>query len=254
MAATVKAFCATGAGPTNATCDSADSASITYGRDDNQTSVATLPIPTALGTHFSYMKYLFLDVTVAGATTMSNRRVAWATAPATGLVGYFFDQATYTQNNGTQGTAAANYPADDASKNGGLPGLAPATTINNAGGYAAATTTMTVASGTSFTTGMKVIVGLGTANQEVLTVSSSTATSITFTAGSANSHANGDTIAQAYTALTTSNQLWDNTGVSTAATGKNGAYCQTVLSVDNTFTGGGGAATLPNLNLVYDEA
>lgn len=178
MAATVKAYCATGSGPTNATADSADSASIKFGRDDSQNSTTSIPIPTATGTKYSYLKYLFLDVTVAGATSISNRRIAWASSPATGLTGFFKDQATYTQNNGTQGTAAGNYPAD-AGTNGATP------------------------------TG--------------------------------------------YTAMSTSNQQWDNTSVSTASTGKSGDYCQTVLGVDNTFAGGGGAASLPNINLVYDE-
>jgi hypothetical protein len=179
MAATVRAYCATGAGPTLATCDSADSASIKYGRDDSQTSTTSIPIPTATGTKYSYLKYLCLDVTVIGATSISNRRIAWASSPATGLTGYFLDQATYTQNNGTQGASAGNYPAD-AGTNGATP------------------------------------------------------------AG--------------YTAMTTSNQVWDNTSHSTGSTGRNGDYAQTALGVDNTFIGGGGAAALPNLLLTYDEA
>lgn len=71
--------------PTLATADSADSASIKWGRDDSQNSAATIPIPTAAGTHFSYLKYLLLDVTVAGTTNLSNRRIAWASFPAAGL-------------------------------------------------------------------------------------------------------------------------------------------------------------------------
>lgn len=179
MAATVKAFCAVGSGPTNATADSADSAAIVFGRDDSQSSTATIPIPTATGTHYSYLKYLFLDVTVSGATNLSNRKVSWASSPATGITGFFKDQATYTQNNGTQGSSAGNYPAD-AGSNGATP------------------------------------------------------------AG--------------YTAMTTSPQTWDATSTSSGSTGKNGDYCQTVIGVDNTFTGGGGSASLPNLNLQYDEA
>lgn len=179
MAATVKAYCATGSGPTLASCDSADSASIKFGRDDSQGSTASIPIPTATGTKYSYLKYLLLDVTATGATTISNRRIAWASSPATGLTGFFKDQATYTQNNGTQGTSAGNYPADNASTNGATP--------------------------------------------------------------------------SGYTALTTGNQQWDNSSVSSGSTGKNGDYVQTVLGVDNTFVGGGGAASLPNLLLTYDE-
>lgn len=179
MAATVRAYCATGATPTLASADSADAASIKYGRDDNQNSTATIPIPTATGTHYSYLKYLLLDVTVIGATNITNRRIALASALATGLALYFQNQATYTQNNGTQGVAAGDYPAD-----AGTNGAAPS----------------------------------------------------------------------GYTAVTIANQVWDNTSVSTGATGKNGNYVQTVLAVDNTFTGGGGTAALPNIDLTYDEA
>lgn len=178
MAATLKAFCATGATPTLATADSADSASIKYGRDDSQNSTTALPIPTATGTKYSYLKYLLLDVTATGATSISNRKISYASSLATGLALYFKDQATYTQNNGTQGTAAGNYPAD-AGTNGAVP------------------------------------------------------------AG--------------YTAMSTTPQLWDNTSVSSGSTGRNGDYAQTVLGVDNTFVGGGGAASLPNLTLTYDE-
>ena len=178
MAATLKAYIATGAGPTNASVDSADSGSIAFGRDDSAVSTAPIPIPTATGTHYSYLKYLFLDVTATGSTSVSARKIAWASAPATGITGFFKDQATYTQNNGTQGTSAGNYPAD-AGTNGATP--------------------------------------------------------------------------SGYTALTTSFQQWDNTSVSTGSSGKNGDYCQTVIGVDNTFTGGGGSASLPNLQLQYSE-
>lgn len=179
-AATVRAYLANSTGPTNTDVDSADAGSMRFGRDDSVSSTATLPIPTATGTKFSYLKYLLLYVTVAGTTNITNRRVSWASTPATGLFGFFKDQATYTQNNGTQGTAAGNYPADSGS-NGATP------------------------------TG--------------------------------------------YTLMSTSAQQWDNTSVATSGTGKNGDYCQTVIGVDFTYTGGGNSATsLPNCVLTYDEA
>ena len=179
MAATVKAYVATGATPTLASADSADSASIKFGRDDNANSTATLPIPTATGTHYSYFKCLLLDVTATGETSISNRKISVASALATGLTLWFKDQATYTQNNGTQGTAAGNYPAD-AGTNGATP--------------------------------------------------------------------------SGYTAVTTTPALWDNTSVSSGSSGRNGDYVQTALGVDFTFTGGGGTASLPNLQISYDEA
>lgn len=57
-----------------------------------------------------------------------------------------------------------------------------------------------------------------------------------------------------YTNVTTSNQLWDNGSVSTGSTGRNGHFVQIAGGVDNSYAGGGGNASLPNLNLVYDEA
>lgn len=179
-AATVRAYCATGAGPTNTDVDSADAGSITFGRDDNVASTATIPIPTATGTKYSYLKYLFLDVTVTGTTSITNRRISSASALATGLFLFFQNQATYTQNNGTQGAVAGNYPADSGSN-----GATPAS----------------------------------------------------------------------YTLASTTPQLWDNTSVSTGSTGKNGNYAQCALGVDNTYAGGGNAATsLANTTLTYDEA
>lgn len=178
MSSTFRAYCATGSGPTLATCDNADSGSIKFGRDDAQSSSTGIPIPGSTGTHYSYLKYLLIDVTGTSTTSLSNRRISWASSPSTGLTGAFKDQPTYTQNNGVQGTAAGNYPAD-AGSNGATP------------------------------------------------------------AG--------------YTAMTTTPQLWDNTSVSTGSTGRNGDYCQTVLGVDNTFAGGPGAASLPNLVATVDE-
>ena len=141
MSATVKAYCATGSGPTLATCDSADSASIKFGRDDNQSSSTGIPIPSSTGTKYSYLKYLLLDVTGTSSTSITNRRISWASGPSTGLTGFFKDQPTYTQNNGTQGTAAGNYPTD-AGSNGATPT-----------GYTAMSTTPQVWDNTSVSTG-----------------------------------------------------------------------------------------------------
>lgn len=117
-AATVAAYIATGAGPTNANVESA----LSFSRDDTATGTTPVPIPGATGNHYSYLRYLFLDVTATGTTNMTNRTIKWASSPSTGLQGLWLDQATYTQNNGTQGTAAGNYPADDTAANGTVPG------------------------------------------------------------------------------------------------------------------------------------
>ena len=178
MAATVQAQLANGAGPTLASAETG----IRYGRDDLQTSTATIPIPTATGTKYSYLKYLALVVTGTSTTNITNRRISWATTPATGLFGFFLNQATYTLNNGTQGTAAGNYPVD-AGTNGATPGT------------------------------------------------------------------------PAYTLMSTTPQVWDNTSVATSSAARNGNYVQTVVGVDFTYAGGGSSSTaLPNITLTYDEA
>lgn len=183
MAATIKIEVATGATPTYTSIDSADSASVTFGRDDLAVSTAPVPIPTSTGTKFSYLKYVCLDVTTAGSTTISNRTIALGAAAPTGIGVYTLTggQGTYTQNNGTQGTAAGNYPADTSSA------LAAPT---------------------------------------------------------------------GYTALSTSAYTYDASSVSSGTTGPNGKYAQTIVGVDNTFTGGGGSIQVGGANglvLTYNE-
>ena len=56
-----------------------------------------------------------------------------------------------------------------------------------------------------------------------------------------------------YTALTTSAQQWDNTTSATSSTGRKGNFLELVAAVDNSYAGGGGQASLPNLTLAYDE-
>ena len=117
MAATVQAQCATGAGPTLANAETG----IVYNRVDTQTGTTPIPIPTATGNHYSWLKYLALVVTATSTTSISNRKISFASAPATGLQGLWFNQPTYTQANTTQGNAAGNYPADDVAANGTVP-------------------------------------------------------------------------------------------------------------------------------------
>jgi hypothetical protein len=186
LAATVRAYGYNGAGPTGATVDSADSASIKFGRDDLLVSTTSIPIPTSPGTKFSYIKWLGLQVTATSSTSISNRKISIAATPAvpTGIsLWQGGGVATYTQNNGTQGTAAGNYPAD-AGTNGATP-----------------------------------------ANQTNIT----------------------------WATLNTTATVYDNSSVSTGSTGLNGKYVPLCCGVDNTYTGGGGAATLPNVTLTYDE-
>lgn len=96
MAAVVRISGATGAGPTLAT---AEGGVLKYGRDGLITSAVAIPKPTAAGTNYSWHKVLLLEVTtVDAATSISNRRINHASAPATGITtGYRDDANTYTQ-------------------------------------------------------------------------------------------------------------------------------------------------------------
>jgi hypothetical protein len=57
-----------------------------------------------------------------------------------------------------------------------------------------------------------------------------------------------------YAALTTTPAAYDSSTVLTANTALNGKYVVFVLAVADTYAGGGGPATLPNVIYTYDEA
>jgi len=62
-------------------------------------------------------------------------------------------------------------------------------------------------------------------------------------------------IPSGYAAITTATAQYDNTSVSTAATGPTGSIVVICLGVDNTYAGGANnAAAMPTLLLGYDEA
>ncbi len=87
---------------------------ITFSREDSQSGTTPIPIPTATGTHFAWQKNLGLNVTVAGTTSISNRRVSLSANPATGLLLWFKASNVYTD------PASGNAPAD-AGTNGATP-------------------------------------------------------------------------------------------------------------------------------------
>lgn len=57
-----------------------------------------------------------------------------------------------------------------------------------------------------------------------------------------------------YTTLTTTPATYDAAGVSAGSAGRNGGFAVVVIGVDNTFAGGAGTATMPDLKVSYDEA
>lgn len=86
---------------------------IKFNREDTQSGTTPIPIPTtASGTNYSWRKNLALSVTATAATTISNRRLYLASAPATGLELFFKAASTYTQ------ASSGDKPADDATTNG----------------------------------------------------------------------------------------------------------------------------------------
>lgn len=112
MAAVVNVYCATGAGPTYAT---AEGGVLKFGLDDTITSSTPVPIPTALGTNFSWQKNLRLYcVSGGGSTSLLNRKAYLSGAVSDAHCGVYYlttFTSTYTQANTTQGTAAGNRPA-----------------------------------------------------------------------------------------------------------------------------------------------
>jgi hypothetical protein len=121
-AATVQAQLGTGGAISLANAEGG----IKWNRADSGSDTTTpIPVPTATGTNYSWIKNLVLAVTVAGTTTMSNRRIQMATSPATGLT-YDFKSvavASYAQ------AASGNQPAASGS-NGATPATYTAMTTS----------------------------------------------------------------------------------------------------------------------------
>jgi hypothetical protein len=113
-----------GAGPTSHDV-TAGTGVVSFSRADAFNDTGTpIALPGAGARKFSELRYGSLYVNSGGgSTTLSNLKASWASGPSAGLTGHFFTggQATYTQNNGVQGTAAGNYPADDAITAGTAP-------------------------------------------------------------------------------------------------------------------------------------
>lgn len=118
MAATVRAFAATGAGPTNTLIDSVGGTALIFGTDDAVQSAAAVNIPTAAGTIYSWLKNLMLATTdtVASGTTISNRKISMAGAPTAGFTLHWkANTGAYAQASG------ANMPAANGTTNDAVP-------------------------------------------------------------------------------------------------------------------------------------
>jgi len=131
-AAVVQLQVATGSGPTLSNGESG----FKYNREDTISGTTAVPIPTATGTNYSWLKWLALVVTTLGTTTMSNRRIQLSATETSGLAIFFQGNATYAQ------ASSGNLPAASGS-NG------PATPA----GFTRATTSLQVYDNTSTSTG-----------------------------------------------------------------------------------------------------
>jgi len=114
MPATIKVGCFNGASPTYNNVTSSDALKVSFDLSDSPTGTTTLTIPTGSNRTFSWIRYLSLYCVTGASTTLSNVKYAIASALPTGIQLWAGVQGTYTQANGTAGTAAGNRPADDA--------------------------------------------------------------------------------------------------------------------------------------------
>lgn len=87
-----------------------------WNREDTQTGVTPIPKPTAAGTNYSWYKMLALYCTAGGgSTSIANRKIRFASAPATGLTGSFKAASTYVQ------ATSGNKPTDNGTTNDAVP-------------------------------------------------------------------------------------------------------------------------------------
>lgn len=114
MAATIQVRIGTGASVSYADA----SGGMGFNQEDSLAGTSTpVQVPTSANTtNYSYIKSFVLYVTGTASTNISNRRVAWASNPPTGLYAFWKDvaQASYAQ------AASGNQPAPGGS-NGAVP-------------------------------------------------------------------------------------------------------------------------------------
>lgn len=118
MAASILAYHSHGVAIT--TTQGSAEGGLKFNRSDDELTTAPVPIPTATGTNYSYYKsvYLYCNSATGAGTSITNRTIQLAGAPATGLAVVYKDvAATYAQ--------ATAVLAADAS--GGSPPATPAT-------------------------------------------------------------------------------------------------------------------------------
>jgi hypothetical protein len=134
MAAVIRASIATLAGPTLASAEGG----IKFNRSEGATDTTTpIPKPTSgSGTNYSWPKVLTLEVTtIDAATTISNRRIHRASAPAAGVTMWYKDDND-TYNRPAAVAAADNATTDDATP-AGYSAMPSSATVYDAAGDSA---------------------------------------------------------------------------------------------------------------------
>ncbi len=131
-AATCQTQIATGASPSYANAETGG----VFDKADSLTATTPVTVSSSLspGTHYSWIKNFVLDVTVAGTTTITNRKVYLSGNPAQGL--YVFWKAVAIAN---YAQAASGTSPTDSTSNGAVPA-----------GYTLMTTTKMQYDGSSF--------------------------------------------------------------------------------------------------------
>jgi hypothetical protein len=100
-------------GPSGSITYASGESGFKYNREDTISGTTAVPIPTALGTRYSWLKWLCLSVTTVGTTNISNRRIQLAGSAMPGGTAIFFQgNATYAQ------AATGNMPPDNTTSNG----------------------------------------------------------------------------------------------------------------------------------------
>ncbi len=87
-----------------------------WSREDSLNGATPVPIPTATGTNFSWLKNFVIAVTVTGTTTISNRRINQNGATPTGVQLFWKAVAV-----GSYAQAASGNKPTDSGSNGATP-------------------------------------------------------------------------------------------------------------------------------------